>query len=154
MLMGTLQMLSRYRTQNLSPRPPKRAVRQNSVSNASRSISASHLHVIERLSKEWTAPIYAFFHATPIVKCISGCRVHGFQCLAKHCRVKNGREVRHYLNTSDRKSTGNLRKHAKLCWGEDEVEAADQTKDVVAARGAINISKLKDGSLMAAFERV
>jgi hypothetical protein len=62
--------------------------------------------------------------------------------------------VRRYLDTSDRKSTGNLRKHAKLCWGEQEAEAADQTKDAVAARGVIDISKLKDGSLTAAFGRI
>jgi hypothetical protein len=110
--------------------------------------------MIARLSKEWMAPIYAFFHATPVVKYISGRRVHAFQCLAKQCKAKNGREVRRYLDTSDRKSTGNLRKHAKLCWGDEEVEAADQTKDVDAARGAINVSKLKDGSLAASFIRI
>jgi hypothetical protein len=42
----------------------------------------------------------------------------------------------------------------KLCWGEEEVEAADRTKDVVAAHGAINVSKLKDGSLTAVFGRI
>ena len=109
---------------------------------------------IERLSKEWTAPIYAFFHATPVVLYINEHRLHAFQCIAKHCRAKNGRDVRRYLDTSDRRSTSNLRKHAKVCWGDDQVDAADQTKDVAVARRAIDVSKLKDGSLTASFKRV
>ena len=109
---------------------------------------------LDRLSKEWTAPIYAFFHATPLVKYVSGCRIHTFQCLAKNCRAKNGREVRCYLDTSDRKSTSNLRKHVKVCWGSDQVAAADSTKDAEAACNAIETSKLKDGSLTASFKRM
>jgi hypothetical protein len=44
--------------------------------------------------------------------------------------------VRRYLDTTDAKSTSNLRKHAKICWGEEAVAAADQTRDVLAAREA------------------
>jgi hypothetical protein len=60
--------------------------------------------------------------------------------------------VRRYLDTSDAKSTSNLRKHAKICWGEETVVAADQTRDVETAREALR--KLKDGSITEAFERV
>ena len=60
--------------------------------------------------------------------------------------------VRRYLDTSDAKSTSNLRKHAKICWGEEAVAAADQTRDVNAAREALG--KVKDGSITEAFERV
>jgi len=60
--------------------------------------------------------------------------------------------VRRYLDTTDAKSTGNLRKHAKVCWGEETVAAADKTRDIDAAREALG--KLKDGSITEAFERV
>lgn len=60
--------------------------------------------------------------------------------------------VRRYLDTGDAKSTSNLRKHAKICWGEETVVAADQTRDIDAAREALK--KIKDGSITEAFERV
>jgi hypothetical protein len=62
--------------------------------------------------------------------------------------------VRRYLDTTDAKSTGNLRKHAKICWGEEVVAAADETRDVRAAREALGKMKMKDGSILEAFERV
>jgi len=42
----------------------------------------------------------------------------------------NGRIMRRYLDTGDAKSTSNLHKHMKICWGEDTVAAADGTKNV------------------------
>jgi len=62
--------------------------------------------------------------------------------------------VRRYLDTTDAKSTSNLRKHAKICWGEEAVAAADQTRDVLAAREALEKMSKKDGSILEAFERV
>ena len=62
------------------------------------------------------------------------------------------RMVRRYLDTSDAKSTGNLRKHAKICWGEEAVTAADNTKDVRAAREVIGKMKSVDSSITAAFK--
>jgi hypothetical protein len=65
-------------------------------------------------------------------------RVHEFECAATHCKGKgNGRIVRCYLDTGDAKSISNLRKHAKICWGEDAVAAADGTKNVQAAHEAL-----------------
>lgn len=64
----------------------------------------------------------------------------------------NGRMVRRYLDTSDAKSTSNLRKHAKTCWGEEAVAAADNTKDVKAAREALGKMKSVDSSITAVFE--
>ena len=60
--------------------------------------------------------------------------------------------VRHYLDMGDAKSTGNLRKHAKVCWEEETVATADQTRHVEAAREALK--KRKDGSITEAFEQV
>ena len=108
---------------------------------------------IERLSKDWNSPVYAFFKPTPLIEYIKDRRVHVFECNAKHCKGKgNGRMVRRYLDTSDAKSTSNLRKHAKVCWGEEEVATADKTRDANTAREALK--KSRDGSITEAFEQV
>ena len=60
--------------------------------------------------------------------------------------------VRRYLDTSDAKSTGNLRKHARVCWGAEAVAAADEAHNLGAAFEALK--KVKDGSITGAFERV
>jgi len=59
-----------------------------------------------------------------------------------------------YLDTSDAKSTSNLRKHAKICWTDDIVALADKTKDVKAARAALVDLKDVDISITAVFERL
>lgn len=104
--------------------------------------------------EEWNSPIYVFFKPTPTIECIKGQRVHVFECAATHCKGKgNGRIVRRYLDTGDAKSTENLQKHAKLCWGEEVVAAADNTKDIHVAREALE-KKSVDSSITSAFERV
>ena len=91
----------------------------------------------------------------PSIEYIKDRRVHVFECTATRCMGKgNGRMVRRYLDTGDAKSTSNLRKHAKICWGEEAVAAADNTRDVRAAREALGKLKSVDGSITAAFERV
>ena len=98
--------------------------------------------------------MYIFFKQTPSIKYIKDRRVHVFECAATCCMGKgNGRMVRRYLDTGDAKSTSNLRKHAKICWGEDAVAAADNTKDVRAACEALGKLNLVDGSITVAFER-
>ena len=81
-------------------------------------------------------------------------RVHVFECAAGRCRGKNGRDVRRFLDTADAKSTSGLRRHAKKCWGEDAVEAADGTQDLDSARLVLAKTKLRDGSITAQFERI
>lgn len=66
----------------------------------------------------------------------------------------NGRMVRRYLDTGDAKSTSNLRKHAKICWGEEVMGDADNTKDVHVAREALEKIKSVNGSITEAFQRV
>jgi hypothetical protein len=108
-----------------------------------------------RLSKDWNSPVYVFFKQSPSIEYIKDRRVHVFECATTHCLGKgNGHMVRRYLNTGDAKSTSNLRKHAKICWGEEAVAAANNTKDVRAARGALGKLKSVNGSITAAFERV
>ena len=66
----------------------------------------------------------------------------------------NGHIVRRYLDTGDAKSTSNLRKHAKICWGEDAVAAADETSNAQAAREALEKMRSTNSSITDAFERV
>jgi hypothetical protein len=79
-----------------------------------------------------------------------------FECIAKPCKGKgrNPQYVNRFLNKKDAKSTGNLRKHTRLCWGDKTVWAGDNTKDIVAAQEAVQKNPLKDGSLTAVFERL
>jgi hypothetical protein len=67
---------------------------------------------------------------------------------------RNPRLVNRYLDTGDAKSTGNLRKHAKFCFGEEVLRDADAIKDLGKTRKLLgkNPSQLKDGSLSAILE--
>ena len=110
----------------------------------------------ERLQGGWNAPIYAFFGTVPEIKYFSGRQVHVFSCLAKCCRGKgkSSRSVNRYVDKSDVSSTSNLRKHAKICWGNDVVTAADETKDLTHARVIVAKLGLGNTLITAMFERV
>jgi hypothetical protein len=58
-----------------------------------------------------------------------------------------------FLDTGDAKSTGNLRKHVKKCWGEHALEAAGETKNANEARTTIVQSILEMGTIKSSFER-
>jgi hypothetical protein len=116
--------------------------------------NAAHL-LSERLGKEWISPIYVFFNRVPRIEYIDGRRVHVFVCAAAHCKGKNGRDVRRFLDTGDAKSTSGLRRHAKMCWGDEAVTAADDTKDLEGARAVLAKSGVKrNGSITSAFARI
>ena len=80
----------------------------------------SHLQVTnyfeERMSKDWTSPIYAFFGPRPTIEIVDGRRCHEFRCGATVCKGKGakGRIIRRYLDKADRNSTSNMHKHAKI----------------------------------------
>lgn len=105
----------------------------------------------ERLTADWTSPIYAFFGPIPdITYDAKGRRAHEFRCTAVHCKGK--RFVRRFLDTSDRKSTSNLKRHATVCWGPEVVGDALEAKvGIKSARQTL--SDMKDGSITASFER-
>jgi len=112
---------------------------------------------LERLSEEWVSPIYAFFQRKPAIVTIDGRRVHEFQCTASNCkgRGRNPRIVRRYLDTSDRNSTGNLRKHVRQCWGDEILRDADNCGDLESTRNGLSRAGREiDGSITAAFERI
>jgi hypothetical protein len=75
--------------------------------------------------------------------------VHEFKCLARGCK----QTVRRFLDKKDARSTGNMRKHVRSCWGAAVLEAAGQAKDAREVREKIVKSVLRDGSITAAFER-
>jgi hypothetical protein len=106
-----------------------------------------------RLQKEWDSPIYVFFKPIPTIQYIENRKAHVFECAASQCHCRT-RFVRRFLDTGDAKSTSNLRRHAKLCWSEEAVEAADGTRNVKAARTALQNLKTKNGSITAAFQQV
>ena len=87
----------------------------------------------------------------PEVDYVKGRKVHVFECGASKCRSKQ-RFVRRFLDTTDARSTGNLRQHAKACWGEETVAVADNTRDVKTAREALGKSKSVDGTITELFE--
>ena len=103
----------------------------------------------EKKQKEWSAPIYAFFEPVPRNIEVEGRPAHEFKCSARGCKGT----VRRYLDTKDAGSTGNLRRHAKLCWGTDVVKAADDARNVDDVRTKIRPGLLKDGSITTAFKR-
>ena len=119
------------------------------------------LHVVisdkERLAQDWTSPIYTFFNPRLLIEVINGRRCHEFICAAPHCKGKGAKPqiVHQFPDTTDAKSTGNLRKHAKLCWGTDIVDKADDAKDIASIRkGLATAQKTRDGSITASFERI
>ena len=107
---------------------------------------------LERLSKEWDAPIYVFFKPMPTVQYIDGRKAHTFECGAKKCHCRN-RFVRQFLDKGDAKSMGNLCRHATKCWGEEAVAAANNTWDIKMAREALKNVKGIDGSITSLFQR-
>ena len=113
--------------------------------------------ISDRMMRDWTSPTYAFFEAIPVIEERDGRRCHVFRCSATTCKGR-GREprlVRRYLDTADRGSTGNLRKHAKECWGEEMIQKADATKDLKLARQEITKAREpKDGPITASFARI
>ena len=110
------------------------------------------MNVKEHLMKDWTTPIYAFFKPTPLIEHIDGRCCHVFQCMVKACKHKL-RGVRRFLDTGDAKSTGNLRKHAKRCWGDDVVATADKATNANDVRRTTVKGALDPQSITAAFER-
>jgi hypothetical protein len=108
--------------------------------------------ITERLAKDWQRPIYAFFDAVPIIEHVDGRRCHAFRCNAKGCKNKT-RFVRRFLDKKDARSTSNMRKHAKNCWGADVVAAADKALNATEVRNTTVKGALQPGLITAAFER-
>ena len=99
--------------------------------------------------KDWTSPIYAFFEPVPEIEYHDKRRCHVFKCAARGCKHR----VRRYLDKKDAKSTGNMRKHVKSCWGEAALQAAMESGNTAAAQEGVINKLLKTGSINASFEQ-
>ena len=98
----------------------------------------------DKMRKGWRSALYGLFKPEVEVKYDQGRKYHLFLCAAKNCRLSSGEPgVRRYLDTQDRSSTGNLKKHAIACWGEEAVS--------LALRGEAATSR--SGSIFSAFAR-
>jgi hypothetical protein len=61
--------------------------------------------------------------------------------------------VKRYQDTGDANSTGNLRKYAKKCWGEEVIATADWAKNADDIQGTALGGNLSAQTIMAVFER-
>ncbi|KAL6309071.1 hypothetical protein BKA93DRAFT_821897 [Sparassis latifolia] len=103
---------------------------------------------LEWLSKDWKSVAYTFFKPEVTVESdASGKCVHIFYCMNRGCRMKISR----WLDKGDAKSTGNLRKHIKVCWGDEALAAADEMKNADDARPCV-AKFAHSGSVTASFE--
>jgi hypothetical protein len=100
------------------------------------------------MQKKWTSPIYGFFRPDPLIEYMDKRRCHTFTCVAKGCTTS----IRRFLDQKDA-STGNMRRHAKNCWGEETLKLADTAKNHQEVRDKIAGAILRDGSVTAAFKR-
>jgi hypothetical protein len=106
------------------------------------------------MSRKWTSPVYVFFKKSPQIEYKGGRRCHIFECAAGRCKGRNGRYVCRFLDKGDANSTSNLLRHARICWGIEAVEAATATQNLDAARDALAKTRLRDGSILAEFQRI
>jgi hypothetical protein len=131
-------------------------MRQNCVSNRRQVVitqPASWTEIMStgQLAKDWTAPVYAFFKPVPTIGTDNGCPYHTFVCAALDCKHKS-RGVHRFLDKGNAKSTSNMRKHAKRCWGEDVMKAADKAESANEVRRTTIKGFLDPQSAKAAFE--
>ena len=75
--------------------------------------------------------------------------MHEFACGAQGCKAR----IRQYLDMKDARSTGNMWKHAKICWGAKALDAADNAKDASEVCMKIVRSILQTGLIATAFKR-
>lgn len=65
--------------------------------------------------------------------------------------------MRRFLDTADKGSTSNMRKHAKHCWGDDIIKKADEAKEELTLdniwEGLAEAKNTQDGSIVAFFDR-
>lgn len=140
-------------TQMMKLRRFRRVLENSSVSTNSGCESLLHLplHATNQLMKDWCAPVYGFFEPKPLIIEINGRRAHDFICGAHGC----GTTIHRYLDKKDMKSTGNLRKHTRNCWGVELMKTADGAKDATKVCEALANAKgnRKDGSIKLVFEQ-
>ncbi|KAJ7832683.1 hypothetical protein B0H14DRAFT_2364670 [Mycena olivaceomarginata] len=108
------------------------------------------MEIPARMAKSFNKPIYACFKPAEVKYDGRGRRYLNFTCDGKGCR----NEIKRYLDTQDKSSTGALRKHVKKCWGPDVLDSLDEAADVGVAREKICKPYKLNGTITAVFERI
>jgi len=94
-----------------------------------------------------------FFKPLPTVEYVDNHKAHSFECATvQYCAQT--RFVRRFLDKDDAKLTSNLWQHAKGCWGEEAIAAADGTRNIKMVCVVIQSCKSFDGSITTAFEQL
>ncbi|PIL31007.1 hypothetical protein GSI_05700 [Ganoderma sinense ZZ0214-1] len=104
---------------------------------------------LQRAQECWRSPIYGFFKPEVEVSYKKGWQSHVFAYAAKGCKMK----VQRYLDTGDRASSGNLFKHACLCWTDKVVNHAVELGSADIIREEVMKATLRSGSIMEFFEK-
>lgn len=107
------------------------------------------LHEPEKMSKQWTSPVYAFFEPIPVIENVNGRRCHVFKCCARGCKFT----ARRFLDKGDKSSTGNLIRHVKNCWREDAWIAASACRNADDAQKSVTLPLVRNGTITGVFER-
>ncbi|KAJ6468855.1 hypothetical protein C8R45DRAFT_837606 [Mycena sanguinolenta] len=104
----------------------------------------------EKLKKSSTSHIYAFYSGDVGIEYRDGKLHHIFTCAARSCKQTVARNQQ----SKDASSTKNLTRHAKKCWGEDNIKAAADVKDLAEARRLLKAnSGLKNQRLTDIFKQ-
>lgn len=65
--------------------------------------------------------------------------------------------MRRFLDTADKGSTSNMRKHAKHCWSDDVIKKADESKEELTVddirESLAEAKNAQNGSIVAFFDR-
>ncbi|KAG1724562.1 uncharacterized protein EDB91DRAFT_1239965 [Suillus paluster] len=77
----------------------------------------------------------------PVIETLNGRRTHGFNPGSAW-----------FLDKKDARSTGNMRKHVKICWGDEVLQTAYEAKNMEEIRTKIVAGILHDGSITESFE--
>lgn len=101
------------------------------------------------MRKSWVSYIYGFFNHDVALSYVDRRPYVEFICSANTCKARNGRVVRRFLDTKDKGSTGNMKRHAVTCWGEETV-ANSSASDIEGVRKGLAMKR--DGSITAAFQ--
>ncbi|KAJ7149382.1 hypothetical protein C8R43DRAFT_887891, partial [Mycena crocata] len=91
----------------------------------------------DKLKASWTSHIYTFYQGDVRIEYRNNKLHHVFTCAARNCN----HTIHRNQTSKDSNSTKNLRAHAKKCWGEDNMLAAEKVKSLGEAR-----KLLKDNS--------
>jgi hypothetical protein len=96
------------------------------------------------------SPVYAFFHPKPQIDNdeVNEHHSHIFKCRGKSCKVS----IRCFLDTMDARSTSNMCRHVRGCWGSEALDAADSTANADQVRTFIVDGLLKNGTITQSFE--